>query len=450
MPAARTMISYALNVFAGADLVGTLQFDPQEDVYAFTYDARWTRSPRAFPLSPHLPLKGPAAASGAVRRFVENLLPEGTALDVASKFSNITKNNIFGLIRHLGRETAGALSFLPEGQAPQPQEAVRRPVPFAELEERIQDRAQRPFTVWDGKVRMSVAGFQDKLLVFVDGETLFLADGSLASTHILKPEPLGTAMPCMVANEHFCMQLTNRISEARFGLAHAAHVQILRVPSPVLLVQRFDRKRVQAGVERVHIVDGCQVLDMPVSAKYERNIGSGKDVQHIRDGVSFEKLMAVRSMLEEPALGMQRLVMWAFTTLLFGNSDAHGKNISFYCRGAGLAVAELYDLVSVVQYDSIHHDLAMAFGDEFSLDSVRSFALADFCERSGIARAYFARELKRLCVIAIEQALLQAADPAYQNAERAFVRGLEEFVVTRAHALRAMADDVPRFGKDNF
>jgi serine/threonine-protein kinase HipA len=444
------MSDYALHVYAGAALVGTLRFEPQDDVYAFAYDAQWARSQRAFPLSPHLPLKGGNAASGTVRRFLENLLPEGTALDVASKFSNVTKNNIFGLVRHLGRETAGGFSFLPEGEMPSTQETLRRVIPLAELEQRIQLRAQLPFTVWDGKVRMSVAGYQDKLLVVAEGENLFLADGSLASTHILKPEPLGASMPCMVANEHFCMQLTNRISEERFGQAHAARVQILRVPSPVLLVERFDRRRVGIEVERIHVIDGCQALDMSVNAKYERNIGNGRDVQHVRDGVSFEKLMAVRAQLEEPALGMQRLVMWAFTTLLFGNSDAHGKNISFYCAAAGLAVAPLYDLVSVVQYDSVHHDLAMAFGDEFVLERVRSFALADFCERCGLSRSYFARELKRLCAIGIEQAPLQASDAVYQGPERAFVQQLEEFVLTRAHALQAMADDVPRFAKGNF
>ena len=62
--------------------------------------------------------------------------------------------------------------------------------------------------MWDGKVRMSVAGFQDKLLVLMDGENIFLADGALASTHILKPEPLNSAMPFLkVARSHLCQTL---------------------------------------------------------------------------------------------------------------------------------------------------------------------------------------------------------------------------------------------------
>ena len=238
------MNNYALHLFVAQDLVGTLTFDPVAETFSFDYAAQWVHSRNGFALSPHLPLMG-GATSGAIRRFIENLLPEGRALDVASVYSNITKNNIFGLIRFLGRETAGALTFLPFGQTPQALSPQRREVTLKELQQRIDSRNQVPFTVWDGKVRMSVAGFQDKLLVLLDDETIFLADGTLASTHILKPEPTNSAMPFMVANEHFCMKLASRISQRRYGQDHAARVQILRVPSPVLLIQRFDRQRVR-------------------------------------------------------------------------------------------------------------------------------------------------------------------------------------------------------------
>lgn len=173
-------------------------------------------------------------------------------------------------------------------------------------------------------------------------------------------------------------------------------------------------------------------------------------IPHIRDGVSFERLLTTRAFMEAQALGVQRIVLWAAMTLLVGNSDAHGKNISFHCRRSGLAVAELYDLVSVVQYPGVHHDLAMAFGDEFTLDAVRAFALADFCERCGIPRAYFARELRRLCAIAADAARAQAQDPVYEGDERPFVRHLGDFVAARAGQLLKMAPDIPKFARDNF
>jgi serine/threonine-protein kinase HipA len=222
------------------------------------------------------------------------------------------------------------------------------------------------------------------------------------------------------------------------------------VPSPVLSIERFDRRRTPDGVERLHIIDGCQALDLSVSAKYERNVGDQPGGRHIRDGASFERLGTLRPGFVEPALGMQRLVLWAVTTLLFGNSDSHGKNISFFVDRTGLTPTPLYGLVSVVQYAAFHHDLAMAFGDEFELEAVRSFALADFCMRTGIDRRYFARELTRLCEFALQEAPAQAADTAYTAEEVAFVRGLAQFVASRAQALLAMARDIPKFTADNF
>jgi hypothetical protein len=66
--------------------------------------------------------------------------------------------------------------------------------------------------------------------------------------------------------------------------------------------------------------------------------------------------------------------------------DAHGKNFSFFVRREGLDPAPWYDLVSVLQYPGIDHELAMAWGDAFSLDDVGAFQLADFAQRCGVAR----------------------------------------------------------------
>lgn len=440
---------YILDVRAGTQRVGTLGYDHARDAFQFDYDPAWLALPTGYPLSPHLPLEG-GAEPQAIRRFLENLLPEGEALAVAATDARVARNNVFGLLRHLGHETAGALSFVAAGEAPAEPQLLRRRLPYEELQARIDNRANEPFNRWDGKVRMSIAGHQDKLLVAVEGGELFLVDGSLSSTHILKPAPAGTAAPFMVANEHYCMQLANRISMRRWKAPCAAQVRILRVPAPVLCIERFDRRATVGGIERVHIIDGCQALDLSVGAKYERNVGDQPDVRHIRDGASFEKLGALRPAFVEPALGMQRLILWVATTLLFGNSDAHGKNISFFVARTGLTPTPLYDLVSVVQYEKFHHGLAMAFGDEFVLEDVRSFALADFCVRMGIDRKYVARELTRLCELAIQEAPRQAEDTIYAGDEVGFVQNLAQFVVERAKALRGMAADIPEFAADNF
>lgn len=230
---------YSLQVFRSQDLVGKLRLDPSTDELSFQYATDWAAQPNAFQLSPAIRFEQ-AAAPVTVRRFIQNLLPEGQALDTAAAYNNVSKSNVFGLIHALGGESAGALRFLPEGKTPST-EAVRRLVRYDELEQRINDRDSHPFIVWDGKVRISIAGYQDKLQVVRDADELYLVDGSLSSTHILKPPSRNPLLPHMVANEHFCMSLVNRLGQRRMKRDWAARVEILRVPTPVLCVERFDR-----------------------------------------------------------------------------------------------------------------------------------------------------------------------------------------------------------------
>ena len=441
-------MAHALSLFANDTKVATLEYDSMEDSWNLQYEQAWLVSAHAYPLSPVLPLIEPTGgyAPGAVKRFVENLLPEGRALDISARTYNVSKTNIFGLIHALGIETAGALRFWP-AEAPPPNTTVataKREVTLGELDARLASRDQVPFVIWDSKVRMSIAGYQDKLLVYLDrtfeeGGRMFLVDPPLASTHILKPQPERADMPHLVVNEHFCMSLAQRM-----GLP-VAEVSILRTPRPVLVVKRFDRKIVDSPqgttVLRVHIIDACQASDMPVSFKYERNIGHGDMVRHIRDGVSFEVLFARVEQTINKAAARLNMLRWALFQFIIGNSDAHGKNYSFFVHGQGLEPAPWYDLVSVVQYTAVSHDLAMAFGDVFTLHDVKSFALADFAKRCGIGRAVLRREAARMAKLVAKHASELALSDQYVGNERTFIEGICSFAVAQATLLKKLSAD---------
>lgn len=431
----RTVTSHqhGLGVYDGNVLIGRVAYDALAESFSFVYADDWRADPHAYPLSPHFPLSGNAVGHNSVRRFIENLLPEGRALDIVSVTHQVAKNNVFGLIRELGRETSGALTFLPDGTSPQAQQPARREITRAELAQRIAERAQIPFSVWDGRVRMSIAGYQDKLPVYLEDGRIFLVEGPLASTHILKLEPLEARLTLLVANEHYCASLARRL-----GLSVAA-TSILRVPEPVLVVERFDRLRTPENVRRIHIVDACQALDLPVSYKYERNFGSGRDVRHIRDGVSFEKLFSLTEYAAEKALMRQHLARWAVFQFLIGNADAHGKNVSFFSRAEGLSLAPFYDLVSVVQYRDVYHEFAMAYGDAFALEDVTPYAWADFAKRAGLARRFLAREMRRMAKLVERIALETAEAQEYQGAEREFVARIGAFAKSQAQTLLQMA-----------
>jgi len=443
-------MAHTLKVTTQGATVGHLGFDALQDQYSFRYDAAWQERRGGFPLSPHIPLSGEAPAVGAVHRFIANLLPEGRALEVASVMYQMSKDNAYGLIRMLGKEPVGALSFLPEAQpdeAPEGAEGteaepIRREIPDEELSARIRDRDAIPFPVWDKKVRLSVAGFQDKLQVMVEGERISLADGSLSSTHILKPEPRNASTPFMVANEHYCMTLA-----ARMRLL-VAPVVIRRIPEPILLIERFDRKAtvdpsdgvtIQA-VRRLHVIDGCQALDLPVTFKYERNFGNTPDVRNVREGVSFEKLFSLTPYLDNPAAARAFMVRWALLQLLIGNSDAHGKNLSFFLSSAGLVPAPLYDLVSVNAYgENVEQDMAMGYGDAFRLEDVTAFALADFAHRTGTQPSFLAREMTRMAQAALKLAPELASSDVYVDEERVLVQKVSNFICAQANHLLRLA-----------
>lgn len=107
---------------------------------------------------------------------------------------------------------------------------------------------------------MSLAGYQDKIAVFRDEEgRLFLVEGELASTHILKPAPRNPVVKHLVLNEFFCMTLARQVK------LDVANVELIRVPEPELLIERFDRRlsRNWTSVKRIHVID---VLPSPRSS----------------------------------------------------------------------------------------------------------------------------------------------------------------------------------------
>jgi serine/threonine-protein kinase HipA len=451
-------MTHALHVWVDESHVATIEHEGRDDLWSLSYVESWVADAQAYPLSPALPLVRPPAdyASASIKRFIEHLLPEGRALDVAVVYNGLAKTNIFGLIWALGAETAGALRFTGEANLATPvAEPVLREIPLQELDQRIADREHVPLTVWDGKVRMSVAGLQDKLLVYLDrplmdGGRLFLVDGQrLASTHILKPDTGNPQTPHLAVNEHFCMSLARRM-----GLP-AAQVGLLRTPRPVLVVQRFDREVENADgqprVHRRHIIDACQACDLPVAYKYERNLGSAEAVRHIRDGVSFERLFGCADLTANKAVAKLAMLRWALFQFLIGNSDAHGKNFSFFVRPGGLLEpTPWYDLVSVLQYDGFDTELAMAYGDVFSHAEVSAFALADFAARCGVDRQLMRREGQRLAKLATMQAAAQAQAADYESAaEQAFVKGIAAFVARQADRLPQVVADAARW-KDEY
>jgi serine/threonine-protein kinase HipA len=387
-----------LNVFINAIKLGRLSHDSQSNRYGFTYTKEWLDRADRFPLSAHIPLASkephdPDVPSTNVRQFFENLLPEGSALDIAAATAKVSKFSVAGLLAVLGRETAGALRILPDGFEEPANRSNRRALTRDELSTRIRARPFEPFSIWDGRLRLSIAGFQDKVAVYSEGEQWFLVDGEqLASTHILKPEPVSSVLQGLASSEFFSMRLATAVG------IRAAAVELLQVPERVLKVSRFDREVAPFGVHRIHVIDGAQALGVSAGAKYERPYGSGRDVKNIREGASLPRLFDLLQESAKPLLERRTLLRWAIFQVLIANADAHAKNLSFYSSSEGLSLAPAYDLVSVHAFESsaLDRSYAMAIGDAFSAEELSPYEWALFAERCKLPKGLVARELAML------------------------------------------------------
>lgn len=335
------------------------------------YTDEWKRE--GFALSPFLPLHEPIDKRD-VKNFILNLLPEGDGLEALSKLFHISKANSFALLNAIGNETSGALSFGTSGFI----ETSFREVSKEELRVRIKERKNTPITIWDGKVRLSLAGVQEKLPIAILNGKFGFAEGNLASTHILK---FDTSNTHLVLNEFLSLHLARKA-----GLVvNKAQIDFFD-HEPVLVVERFDRKILANGteVQKLHVIDGCQLLSLAPSYKYERNFGSARDVQTVRQGASFRKLIQNETKMDIPVFFKKALLDWSLVNLCLGNSDAHGKNISFFVQKSTLTLAPFYDIVNVKLYDTYDQDLAMAIGDEFEIESVKPYDLATHCHTLNI------------------------------------------------------------------
>lgn len=352
-------MSRRLVVYLGEEIVGELRAEHggRGGQFSFAYDPGWVSRPEAAGLSLSLPLRGPEAPypPDAARPFFAGLLPEGAVRTAVARRHGLSEGNEFGLLEAIGAECAGAVALLRPGEPP-PAKGGYRDLPDEELRRWLTEAPRGlHLAAGLGEVRLSLAGAQDKLPVYIegaDGDTeedgrLLLPLGGAPSSHILKPEIPG--YPETVENEALCLALA-----ARAGLP-AARARLRAHPVPLLEVTRFDRRRDDAGqLARVHQEDLAQALGVPPETKYEAEGGPGL-------GTAF-RLLREHSLT--PAVDRKALLGWVAFNVLVGNTDAHAKNLSFLREGGGIRLAPFYDLLATRVYSGLSDKLAMKVGGE--------------------------------------------------------------------------------------
>jgi serine/threonine-protein kinase HipA len=128
------------------------------------------------------------------------------------------------------------------------------------------------------------------------------------------------------------------------------------------LVERFDRRREQGRIERLHQEDFCQALGVEANLKYEESGGPRlSTIWHL-----------LRNHSSAPAADGRQLLRWLAFNFLIGNADAHGKNLALlYNETGSVRLAPFYDLLCTTVYPELDQRLAMRLGGERRPDRLR-------------------------------------------------------------------------------
>lgn len=178
-----------LLVFWDQKIVGTLTRHKRGKV-VFQYNKDWLASDgRSISIS--LPCQQEKFAPGVSTAFFENLLPESRARSILAHNYRFDKKDTFAFLNTFGEDCAGALSIIPEEKEPDFTTGQYKCIDseLIEILNKIEKDPKKHSLYPEIKdVRLSIAGVQDKLPVYLkDGRFYLPLNSGSATTHIIKP-----------------------------------------------------------------------------------------------------------------------------------------------------------------------------------------------------------------------------------------------------------------------
>lgn len=356
-----------LTVRLNKNFVGYLEQDIQGK-FIFTYDKNNT-----IPLSLSLPVRSEPYTDKECRGFFEGLLPEGEQVRVyIGKKYGINPKNEFSLLKNIGYDCAGAVSFTPYEDNPEDLkddfiDISGKKFTDKSLEKYIAELPLKPLLTSSDGLRLSLAGAQDKMAVVLIDNIVALPDRDVPTTHILKPAIKD--IEDSVENEYICLK-------AALGIGlNVCNCEIRTTKNTkYLLIERYDRELNNNRVKRIHQEDFCQARNIASTFKYEREGGINvKDCYHII------------KQTKTPALNILELTDRIIFNYLIGNTDAHGKNFSLLYTPEGIHFAPAYDILCTSAYDGLTKNMAMKIGGCYDSRRIYPYNWEKMAESTGIS-----------------------------------------------------------------
>jgi len=332
-----------LNIWMNGIPVGYWESSRQGD--RLGYFTEWLADEHARPLSLSLPfLPGNAIYQGPlVADFFDNLLPDNDAirrrLAVRHQAGGI---DAFHLLSKLGRDCAGAIQLLPEGESPTDVFAINgEPLTASGVAQRLRNITAMPALgqhEHDEDLRLSIAGAQEKTALLRHENQWVLPRGSTPTTHILKL-PLGLVghmqadMRTSVENEWLCARIM-----AAYGIPIAACEVETFEDQKALVVERFDRALAsdRSWIIRLPQEDMCQATGVSPLRKYQSDGGPG-----------IAQIMALLLGSECTEQDRKNFFKTQIVFWVLAATDGHGKNFSIaHLPGGRYRATPIYDVLS--------------------------------------------------------------------------------------------------------
>ena len=420
-----TSVAHELEVWLFAEHVGTLSL--VDGRLNFCYTPVWLSHKDAFSLSASLPLQAESFDDRKTRPFFAGLLPEGQMRRLIAQQFQVSGQNDFALLDHIGGECAGAVTFIEPGRA-LPVPTFKNEVQWLSNNEVVailDELPRRPMLAGKDGLRLSLAGVQNKLPVVFDGTRLGLPLNGTPSSHILKPAIQG--VEDSVINEGFCMALAEAM---QLKPTKSKIHQVLN--RSFLLVERYDRLiDTQGHRQRLHQEDFCQALGVVPEMKYQNE--GGPDLAQCFD--------LVRSATRPSAPQVLRLLDYVIFNSLIGNHDAHAKNFSLLYSGKTAVLAPFYDTLSTAVYPTLTQKMAMKIGSKYKFSEVQARHWEQFAQGVGFTKAQVKRRILELAKLLPSIARKLQSDSRHNFAGNVVVEQINTLIEQRcALTIRRLTD----------
>ena len=135
-----------------------------------------------------------------------------------------------------------------------------------------------------------------------------------------------------------------------------------------------------------------------------------------------------------------------------GGTDAHAKNMSFFCEGGGLTVAPAYDLVCALVYagDNVQDTLAMAVGDNFDPFTIGAYDWAQMAYENKLVPLLVASELRRMAKACLDVLPGLVQELESEGAERSMLLRVQNVIAHQAAEAMRVAPLVSKVSTDLF